>query len=64
MEKPWENSEGYPDPTAYAATKPIMEEDVKVSKLIHVLRDAAYLAGYEIENRVVLRNRESGRIFR
>ena len=64
MDKPWENGEGYPDPTAYAATKPIMDEDAKVSKLIHVIRDIAHMAGFEIENRIVLRNRESGRIFK
>lgn len=25
--KPWENGEGYPDPTAYNALRPIMQED-------------------------------------
>ena len=25
--KPWENGEGYPDPAAYNALRPIMQED-------------------------------------
>lgn len=28
--KPWENGEGYPDPTAYNALRPIMQEDAAV----------------------------------
>ena len=64
MDKPWENGEGYPDPTAYAATKPIMDEDAEVSKLIYVIRYIVRKAGFEIENRIVLRSRESGRIFK
>ena len=40
--KPWENGEGYPDPTAYNALRPIMQEDAalegKVNFLIKVLK--------------------------
>ncbi len=27
MPKPWQNSEGYPDPTAYEGLKPVIRED-------------------------------------
>lgn len=43
--KPWENGEGYPDPTAYNALRPIMQEDAalegKVNFLIKVLKFTA-----------------------
>lgn len=30
--KPWENGEGYPDPTAYNALRPIMQKDKKTGR--------------------------------
>ena len=64
MPKPWENSSGCKDPTAYAATKPIMQEEEQVSELVYVLKVIAKWAGYEVLNRIELKNKKSGRTYR
>lgn len=64
MQKPWENSSGLPDPTAYAATRPISDEEQRVSDLMKVLRYIIRLAGFELINRIEFRDRRSGRIYR
>lgn len=62
--KPWENNSGYTDPTAYQALKPIAEEEQRVTELVKVLRTIAKWAGFEIINRIELRDRKSGRTYR
>lgn len=45
------NSEGYPDPTAYYGTKEIVreesEQERRIRHLMHIIREAAHLAGLE-----------------
>lgn len=36
--KPWENGEGYPDPTAYNALRPIMQEAAADAREARLLR--------------------------
>lgn len=64
MPKPWQNKEGYPDPTAYEGLKPIIREDEeqqrRLSNLIFVLKYIIHLAGFELLNRVELRTSETG----
>lgn len=66
--KPWENSEGYADPTAYGALKPIMQEDAalegKLNFLIKVLKFIIAESGFELLTRVELRDKKTGRCFR
>lgn len=64
MGKPWENNSGCKDPTAYAATKPISEEEQRVSDLVKVLKYIIRLAGFELLNRMEFRDRRSGRMYR
>lgn len=64
MPKPWENKSGCKDPTAYAATKPISEEEQRVSDLVKAIKTLARLAGFDILNRIELRDRRSGRAYR
>lgn len=64
MAKPWENNSGVPDPTAYGATKPISEEEQRVSELVKVLKYIIRLAGFELINRMEFRERRSGRTYR
>lgn len=64
MPRPWENSSGKADPTAYTATRPIQEDEQRVSDLVHVIRYVAKNAGFEIINRIEFRDRRSGRIYR
>lgn len=60
---PRKNHEGYNDPTAYAALKNIEEEE-KIRKLIGVLKIICELFGYQMENRVVLRNKRTGKVWK
>ena len=64
MPKPWENSSGCKDPTAYAAMKPISEEEQRVTELVKVLKTIIRWAGFELINRIELRERRSGRTYR
>lgn len=58
------NSEGYPDPTAYALIKQENALEAKTNFLIKVLKFIANEAGYEILNRIELKDRNTGRIFK
>lgn len=64
MQKPWENSSGIHDPTAYAATKPILDEEQRVSDLVKALRYIIHIAGFELINRMEFRDLRSGRTYR
>lgn len=61
------NAEGYVDPTAYAALKSI-SNDEKVEKkaayLVSVLKFIARESGFELVNRIELKHRQTGRVFR
>lgn len=63
MPKPWENSSGCKDPTAYAACKSTPEE-IRVGKLVKALKFVAALFGFEILNRIEFRDIETGRTYR
>ena len=69
MTKPWENGEGYYDPTAYAAIQNITQEerealDAKVNLLIKVLKFIIAESGFELLARIELRDKKTGRCFR
>ena len=65
---PYYNSEGYTDPTAYGALKPIMQADAaleaKTNFLIKVLKFIANEAGFDVTNRIELCDRKTGRFFK
>lgn len=58
------NGSGYKDPTAEKAIKSVMSRNKKTLTLIKTLREIANLAGYEIEERIVLRDKKTGEIWR
>ena len=58
------NGSGYKDPTAEKAIKTVIETEKTVSKVIKTLQAVAHLAGFEIEGRIVLRDKETGEIWR
>ena len=69
--KPWLNDSGCPDPTAYEAMKHIQSEEKKVNlvdenahKVITVIKHILDLSGFELMERVQIRHRKSGRIYR
>ena len=63
MAKPWQNSSGCTDPTAYAATRPT-EEEIQVGKLVKAVKSVSDLFGFEIINRVEFRSKSSGKCYR
>lgn len=63
MAKPWQNSSGCNDPTAYAATRPT-EEEIQVGKLVKAVKAVSELFGFEIINRVEFRSKSSGKCYR
>lgn len=68
MPKPWENAEGYHDPTAYHGTKNIIrdedEQQKRVNTLIFVLKYITRLAGFELLNRIEIKDRKTGREYK
>lgn len=64
-ENPRKNAEGYSDPTAYEALRNIeSKEDERFHKLLYAIFDICDLAGFEIEGRIVLLDKKSGRVWR
>ena len=59
------NGEGYIDPTAYEAIKraEAEAEHEKIRKLIGCLHRVCELSGYTIENRVILRDNKTGKVW-
>lgn len=58
------NGEGYPDPTAYEAIRRADGDVVKFRKTIGAIRRICELAGYDLEEHVVLKDRKTGRVWR
>lgn len=62
------NASGCPDPTAYEALKPIIKEDTelenRVNFLIKVLKFIISQSGFELLNRIEIKDKKTGRTFR
>ena len=67
------NQEGYKDPTAEEAVAKVMKEyravnsadrTAVISYLMRLYRKAASDAGFEITNRIIFRDKESGKEYR
>lgn len=63
-DNPRKNSEGYSDPTAFEALRNINKEDERFHKLLRTIFYLCELAGFEIEGRVVLIDKKTGRVWR
>ena len=68
MNNPKYNSEGYADPTAYYGTKEIIREESEAEKraydLIKVLKFIIRSCGFELIERVKIKDTKTGRGFR
>lgn len=64
MSKPWENNSGVPDPTAYAAVKPLTAEEKLVDELVKTVKAISRWAGFDITNRIEFKSRKTGRMYR
>lgn len=65
---PFFNNEGYPDPTAYAGTKNIIREENeaehKAAELIKVLKFIIRSCGFELIERIKIKDIKTGREFK
>lgn len=68
MNNPKYNSEGYADPTAYYGTKEIIREESETEKraydLIKVLKFIIRPCGFELIERVKIKDTKTGREFK
>ena len=63
------NAEGYSDPTAYHAIKHVNEDylfirELKFKKLLQTIFDICEFAGFQIEGRIVLRDKKTGKVWK
>ena len=58
------NQSGYADPTAFEAITKVDKEMEKLKKVIHTIRTICDLAGFEIEERIILKDKKTGKIWR
>lgn len=62
------NAEGYSDPTAYNAITKVSHEEHeqqrRVSSVIGIIKGVADLAGFDLVERIALRDRKTGREYR
>lgn len=58
------NASGYSDPTAYAAIKKIDADEARFQKLLTVIFAICELAGFHIEERIVIRDLKTGKVWR
>lgn len=63
MHKPWENSSGCKDLTAYAATQKMEAEEARKTELVRILKTIIRWSGFELINRIELRG-ASGRAYK
>lgn len=68
FDNPRKNSEGYSDPTAYEGLRPIIAEEnalnKEVSTLISVLKFIIDKSGFELVNRIEVKDKKTGRVFK
>ncbi len=58
------NSEGYSDPTAYAALSKIEKEEAHVAKLRGAIAQIFDLAGFRILGKIYLVNKRDGTVWK
>ena len=63
MEELKKNGSGYNDPTAYKAIQKVDKESERFHKLLNTIFYICDLAGFHVEGRIVLRDKETGRIW-
>ena len=69
--KPWLNDSGCPDPTAYEAMKHIQKEEKWLNRVdsdahtvVTTIKNILDLAGFELVERIQIRHKKTGKIFR
>lgn len=59
-----EMQRGYSDPTAYEALKNMEQEDERFHKLLDTIFALCELSDFHIEERIVIKDKRTGRIWR
>ncbi len=70
--KPWLNSSGCPDPTAYEAIKQVRKEekirnqpiDEAAHKVVTIIKSILDLSGFELVGRIQIRHKKSGNVYK
>lgn len=58
------NSEGYSDPTVYAALRNIHREEDRFNKLRRAILSIVEVAGFEFKGPIVLIDKKTGKVWR
>ena len=65
---PYQNAEGYSDPTAFYGMRNITKEEHEVEKtvhdLVHIIRDLCDIVGFEVVGRIHLKHKKTGREYK
>lgn len=65
---PYQNAEGYSDPTAYFGMKGIIKEEHETEKLVHdlvhIIKDMSDIVGFEVVGRIHLKHKKTGKEFK
>ena len=65
LENTMKNSEGYSDPTAYEAIcNATREEDGRFHRLLSTLFYICEMAGFEVQGRIILKDKRTGKVWR
>lgn len=58
------NASGYVDPTAYAVMKELDADEARFKKLLTAIFAMCELAGFHIEERIVIRDLKTGKVWK
>lgn len=58
------NAEGYYDPTAYEAMKNIERDEERFHKLLDTIFALCELSDFHIEERIVIKDKRTGKVWR
>ena len=63
-ENPRKNHEGYSDPTAYEAIRNADADDERFHKLLNTIFTICELSGFHLEERIILKDIQTGKVGR
>lgn len=58
------NAEGYSDPTAYEAIKSADADDERFHKLLNTIFTICELSRFHLEERIILKDTQTGKVWR
>lgn len=61
---PRTNHEGYSDPTAYEAIRNADADDERFHKLLNTIFTICELSGFHLEERIILKDIQTGKVWR